>query len=531
MAKPKKTDQRETKEYASYGLWLSAAGLVAGLVLGAMKFLAFAELYTPPDAKRLNLMFWISVGLMVIGVCVYALLDPQGTRQFLTGRQARYGSNALVLALAFLGILIVVNVIVYQNPQKWDLTEGKENTLTPESLEALKALPEPVTALAFYTARTPTDSANEVLMNFRDSSEGKFDYRFIDPEINLGYAEQMGVTRDGVIILKMGERKELVTFPSEAEIAGALVRLVNPETYTIYFLTGHGEKSIEQSGNDAMTLAKRTLEDKNYVVKTLNLLATSAIPDDAALIVIAGAKKPLAEQEVQLLDSYLEQGGALVAMSEPPALTDSGEAEDLLATMLADKWGIALDDNLVLDPTVNPPYLAVAAQYANHEITEKVGTLVSIFPQARSLTVTEAPAGKTVQELILSTDNAWGETSLSTELNKSAQFDAGSDKAGPLVLAAVAQSDSSRVVVFGDADFASDAAYNSYGNSDMIINTIEWAVGRKTFGITPREKPQRSFRFMGQLPMIAVVLGAVCLIPGLVLIGGLVAWAARRSRG
>lgn len=531
MSKSKNTGQDALKEYASYALWLSAAGLLAALILSALKFLDYADLYTIQDVKRLNLMLWISIGLAVIGPCIYALLNPQGVREFIAGRQARYGSNAVVSAIAFLGILIVVNMIVFQNPQKWDLTQDKAHTLAPESLEALRSLPEPVTAWAFYSPRMSTESAVEVLTDFRSSSEGKFDYRFIDPEANPLAAQQMGVTRDGVIILKMGERKEIVTFATETEITGALVRLMNPESYTVYFLSGHGEKSIEDVGDDSMTSAKQTLEDKNYVVKTLNLIATNTIPEDAASIVIAGPKKLLTEQEVDLLQGYLEKGGSLVVLSEPPVLTDVGDAEDPLAKMLATQWGIQMDDDLVLDPTVNPPYMAVAAQYANHAITEKIGTLVTVFPQARTLTTLEPPAGKTVTGLILSTDNAWGETSLRSETSNAPQFDTQSDKAGPLTLAAVAEGGSSRVVVFGDADFASNAAYNSYGNSDMIINTIEWAAGRETIGITPKESTQRSFKFVPQVSMIGIALGAVCLIPGLALVGGLAAWAARRSRG
>jgi ABC-type uncharacterized transport system involved in gliding motility auxiliary subunit len=476
-------------------------------------------------------MFWISIGLVIIGPCIYAILNPQGIREFVMGRQARYGSNALVLTLAFLGILVVVNVITFQNPQKWDLTQDKQHTLAPESVAALKSLPQPVTALAFYTSRMPTDSANELLMKFRAGSEGKFDFRFIDPEMNPLRAQEEGVTRDGVIILKMGQQAEMLTFASEAEVTSALVRLMNPDERTIYFLTGHGEKDVEQSGDASMVSIKRTLEGKNYIVKTLNLLAVNKTPDDAASIVIAGPVKPISQAEVALLAGYLQRGGSLIVMSEPPALTNFGDEADLLADMLAEDWGIQLDDNLILDPTVNPPYIAVAAQYGMHPITDKMGTLASVFPQARTLTVLDAPAGKTVTPLILSTDSAWGETTLSGEQNTPAQFDAETDKAGPLTLAAVGESQVSRVVVFGDADFAADAAYSSYGNSDLIINTIDWAVGRETLGITPKETTERSFAFMSQLQVIALALGAVCLIPGLVLVGGLVAWAARRSRG
>ena len=57
--------------------------------------------------------FWdlkaeITIGLGVILWACFALLRPAQVRTALTGRTARYGSNALVMSLALLGILILV---------------------------------------------------------------------------------------------------------------------------------------------------------------------------------------------------------------------------------------------------------------------------------------------------------------------------------------------------------------------------------------------------------------------------------------
>ena len=95
----------------------------------------------------------------------------------------------------------------------------------------------------------------------------------------------------------------------------------------VYFLTGHGERDIEQAGETSMTRAKTTLESKNYTVKTLNLLAENQIPEDASLIVIAGPLQPVSEEEVQLLKDYLASGGSLIVMEDPTALTEFGDAQ------------------------------------------------------------------------------------------------------------------------------------------------------------------------------------------------------------
>ncbi len=125
----------------------------------------------------------------------------------------------------------------------------------------------------------------------------------------------------------MGDRKEIVAFASETEILKGMLRLLNPGNNVVYFLTGHGERDIEQAGEASMTRAKTTLESKNYTVKTLNLLAENQIPEDASLIVIAGPLQPVSEEEVNLLKDYLANGGSLIVMEDPTALTEFGDAK------------------------------------------------------------------------------------------------------------------------------------------------------------------------------------------------------------
>ena len=101
---------QDLRRFAPYGLYLSGVALVATLIL--------AFLY-----RAFTLPVQISLAVTVLGLAVFVLLDPGRTRELLTGRQARYGSNALVLSLAVVGIVIVINYLGYQNTRRWDLTE------------------------------------------------------------------------------------------------------------------------------------------------------------------------------------------------------------------------------------------------------------------------------------------------------------------------------------------------------------------------------------------------------------------------
>jgi hypothetical protein len=63
--------------------------------------------------REFSLAIQISLSLVLIGLALYVILDPQRVRKGLTGRQARYGSNAILLSVAFIGIVVVINYLFF----------------------------------------------------------------------------------------------------------------------------------------------------------------------------------------------------------------------------------------------------------------------------------------------------------------------------------------------------------------------------------------------------------------------------------
>ena len=203
---PKK--RNAAARFAFIGLIVAGLGCLGTVVFALVQGTVKLGLYTPANASILPQWTAISAGVLALGVAIYSILNPDSVRRFISGRQARYGSNALVMSLAFVGILVVVNVLVYQNPKTWDWTEGKQHTLAPQTLQALNTLPAKVSAVAFFSPQSSTESARQLLTDFQSSSKGKFDFRFVDPNADPLLARQYGVTGDGQIILTMGKATE-----------------------------------------------------------------------------------------------------------------------------------------------------------------------------------------------------------------------------------------------------------------------------------------------------------------------------------
>ncbi|NPA07272.1 MAG: GldG family protein [Chloroflexi bacterium] len=516
--------------------WLPWASLILAMVSLAVAAGAYVITRAWDTPVR------VALAVAIIAFAVYLSLESDRIRAWLRGRQARYGSNTLLMTLAVIGILGSINYLASLYPKRWDLTEDKANTLAPEVQELLANLPEDVTAYAFYSAQADTTYAKELLDKFALASNGKFAYKFIDPLLQPGMAQKYGVTRDGTIVLVMGDRSELVTFASESELANALVRLLHPENQVVYFIIGHGEADLEAFGDQGLSMFKDELESKNYTVKTLTLATEKAIPDDAKVLVVAGPMQPFQEHELQLLKEYLENGGSVVFFFNT-SIEGAQEPDANLAAYLEDTWGIIVDNDVVIDPTSpQQPFLVMAAIYEPHPITQKLTNLVTIFPIARSVRLANPDDPLRLgTEIIKTAPQAWGETDLTAFQATEGQEgtianlepNPETDIMGPVPLAVALEDTQSgaRIVVVGDADFVRNGAYPAYGNGLLAVNAVEWAANLgDLIKLTPRETVQRQLKPPNSYLLNTIFLTSVCLLPGAVLLLGAFVIIRRRLR-
>ena len=493
--------------------------------------------------RQFNLSLQISLGVFVIALAGYVVIDPESVRQLLTGRQARYGSNAFILAVAFFGVLVVINFFVYKNTKRWDLSEDQSNSLAKETVATLKSLPEQVVAKGFFSDNSSSSmqSAKALLDKYVYEGRGKFEYDFINQDSDPVAWEQAGKPADGTIVMYMGTAKQSATSVTESAVTGALVRLMNPGEHAIYFLTGEGEISIDATGNQSYSTLKSALENKNYTVSSLNLLTTGQIPADASVVVVAGPMKPLTDNEVSILDIYMKSGGSLVVMEEPTLATDFGDAQDPLANYLAGTYGIVLGDDIIIDQLAaqqfQQPYIAIAdpSLYPQHAITKNLSGMTALFPTARSVEVNQdLGTDYTKTELVKTSSQSWAETDMASVSANNPTPDQGVDSFGPVTIAVVAQgsSNAARLVVFGDPDFAMNGNYTVYGNGDLIVNSIDWAAKvENLISLTPKTTTTRALvPFQGYMQNVIFFVSVVAL-PGIILIAGVWSFIARRRHG
>ncbi len=270
------------------------------------------------------------------------------------------------------------------------------------------------------------------------------------------------------------------------------------------------------------------------------MIAEGKIPEDALSIVIAGPQKPVTAQEVELLKEYVNKGGSLIVLQDPYQLTDFGTAADPLADYLATDWGIALDQAVIIDISNSyGPLYAVSAIANQHPITQDINeNLIIIMPQARSISITSQPEGVIQTPLIQTAPpdqtsiNSWGEMNLTAD--GQVQYDEGVDILGPLSMAVTGENTTTkgRVVVMGNSTFAAGQNFDLNGNGNFFINSIDWAAQQEDLiQFTPRSTTPRTFTPPSQIEWLAVLLGSICILPGLVVVAGVSAWYARKRQG
>src|SRR2546422_5466493 len=233
-----------------------------------------------------------------LAVILYLASAKDTLRAFLGERSTKYGASAALYALLFFAILVVVNYLSTRHHHRFDLTEAGVYSLSPQSLGILHRLDQPLQINAFVEAGSDPQ-LKELLGSYRYASE-KISYAIIDPDKQPDLAERFHIATVPAVHLQYGDHTNVVNKVSEEELTNGIIKVTRAEKKTVYFLEGHGDPSVnEMEEPKGYGQIKTALDNESYEVKTLVLAEGAAVPDDANLLIVAGAGRSLLPHEVQ----------------------------------------------------------------------------------------------------------------------------------------------------------------------------------------------------------------------------------------
>jgi len=512
---------------------LGAAGLLLVMAGGIM----YGILYARGWLAVLPLLAGLLMTVAAL-VLAYRSAATEGSR-----RSARHGLSTGLSVIVLAAILIFLQTLSHRHNARMDVTRNRRFSLAAQTVKVLEGLQTDVQITAFFRETSDERRAMQDLLSELHDRTPRVAYLFVDPDQDPVAARRFGVTRTGAVFVEAGGLREELDTPDEETLTNAIARITTGRRRSVCFLTGHGEKSISDSGNLGLSSLRDALELENYEVRELLAIGEEHIPSDCDVIVIAGPESDIVSREQNILLDYLTGGGRAMFLLDP--MTSIPDIEGVIAA-----FGIGLGDNVIVDrygKLLAGNFLTpVVNRYGAHPITEGFRQF-SFFPQARSVTVSSAkPPDVTVTVICSTNEGAYAETDLPRLLKGETQYEPSADTAGPVDLAVAAEmtlpsgvspadtaaaAKRSRIVVFGDSDFAGNSNLRLSGNRDLVLNAVNWlAEAEDLIAIRPAAGLLQPVllsvtqgRFVFWIPVVA--------IPALVAVIGAATLARKRRSG
>jgi ABC-type uncharacterized transport system involved in gliding motility auxiliary subunit len=456
--------------------------------------------------------------------------------QIASKRQVRFGANAMVMTIALIGILVFINILAVRNHKRWDLTANQDFSLSPQTVQIVENLKRPVQIVGFYGKNDASQQQDlESKLKEYTSRSNQISYRFVDPDADPATARTYNITSYGTLVFESGGRRQQTTGTQEQDLTGALLKVTQDRTTTVYFLTGHRERSIDGFDRGDYGDARQALEQDNFHVTTLNLTISDTIPLSNTVLVVADPQDQLQPREEQAITSYVAGGGRLMLLANPL------DPPPLVGVLSA--AGLSWNDDLVIDQQseLGNPAAPAVVEYPSSTITKDLGGQASLFATVRTIgQAGSAPSGVTVTPLLQSSKNSQAVTDFKSGQVQPSQ----NDRVGPLPFGysvegelkpsgtysgTAALGGKARLIAIGDADFATNAYLaTAQGNSALFRNAVAWLAAQdELIALPPKTPADRSVSLDAGQSRFLFYSSALGL-PLLVLVAGVGVWWRRR---
>jgi len=456
---------------------------------------------------------------------------------WLKARQTKFGAYVAAYVIVILAVLSAANYLADRHNKSFDSTKNKRYSLSDQTEKVVKNLKQDVT-ITYFDRGTEFSRARDLLDRYNKiSSRLKVDY--VDLEKKPTVARQLGIRTLGTIFVQAGERREEAKSLTEEEVTGALIRSLKSGDRNACFVSGSGERAIDDSNRGGISGMKDALEKSNYKTRTISLLEKPEVPKDCTVLAMVGPKKDYIDPEVSAIKTYVEAGGRALFLLDPPLSMGHDEtAENPGLMKLLEGWGVIAEKDLVLDVSgVGQvfglgPESPLVSNYESQPIVREMKGVGTVFPISRSLD-TKTAEKTTVEKLFATSPESFATTNLSSG---QVRLDPKKDKKGPFTLAVAGTYNpgkaggQGRFVVVGSADWATNSILpaRQLGNRDLLLNMVNWlSSDEDLISIRPKDPEDQSFT-MTMAQRNLVFYWSLILMPVAVVFSGFMVWWKRR---
>ena len=466
----------------------------------------------------------------------------------------RAGGYSVAAAVIVILLAVVLNILVDALPSKLTKLDTSSNQLfsiSQQTEEVTANLKDDVNIYWIVQANKADDTLGLLLDRYASLSD-KITVQKKDPDVYPAFLKNYNitsVTNNSLLVESGGKYRYVdqsdiyeydyssyytdgtydVSFNGESAVTSAINYVVSEDLPKLYTLTGHGEAELSQSFAKAVT-------DGNIETASLSLLTVDAVPSDANALLIYSPQSDISADEQAKLKSYMQSGGNLILLTDPPKDGTLTRLESLMAD-----YGVTTTDGIVVEGSQNnyawgTPYYLLP-ELGSHEIVSplKDGGYKVLLPVAQGLTVSDTlPEGVTVSKLLTTSSSAFSKVAgydLTTYEKEEDDID------GPFVLAVaitdtIDDSTKSQIVWISSGALLDDQtnAQVSGANQDFFINSISWMCEREENISIHAKALSSEYLTMSSGTGALLAVTIIGIIPLGCLAIGISIWARRKRR-
>ncbi len=478
----------------------------------------------------------------------FDIISPLKTRSF------RVGGYSVVAAVIVLAIAVVLNVLVGVLPAsmtQYDTTSNQLFTISDQTENLLRSLDSQVN-IYWIVQSGNEDSTLGTLLNKYESLSSQINVEKRDPDVYPTFVRQYADSvYNNSLVVESGERYRYVdyydiytydysnyyydysydvSFAGEGALTSAIDYVVSDNIPKVYTLTGHGESTMSSTFSNAV-------DQENIELEELSLLTLETVPEDADCVLIYAPQSDISETEKDMLLAYLQTGGNMLLITDPPQNDSLTNLEAVMAY-----YGVTAAEGVVVESNQNyyiwnaPYYLLPEIEY--HTITSPLSEngYYVLLPIAQGLTVDTAPRDTvSVTELLTTSASSFSKLAgynLTTYEKEAGDID------GPFALAVavtetIDDEAETNIVWVSSASMLDDQTNMqvSGGNLDLFLNSLSWMCEPEASSISIHAK-SLSYEYLtidsGTASMLTILI--IGVIPIAYLGAGIYIWVRRKRR-
>ncbi|OBS09680.1 GldG family protein [Acidihalobacter prosperus] len=438
--------------------------------------------------------------------------------------------NSLIFVALF---LVAVGLLAwlshrYDFDQDWTYTH--RNSLAPVTRKLIAGIRKPIHFIAFVSDDAALHARiRRQLAQYRRAGHD-VTLSFVNPDLAPKRAQQYGVRHTGQLVIEIDGRSRVIDSLGQQSIANALMQLARSGNRWVVFIEGQKERSPLDDSSRGLSRLATSLAQTGLHVQPINLLRTPHIPENTAVLVVAGPETDFTPGEATAITQYVEKGGDLLWLHDPGSL--HGLAALARTLDLRFVPGTVVDANPELRAMIgiqNPAVVPVL-DYGQSPITEHL-QVQTLMPFTAAIAQPAGGKDWQAEPLLRSLPKSWSETG---PLQGDVKFDAArGDTLGPLVLGEAfsrkrTDGHQQRIAVFGTSAFVSNAFIGRGANLNLATATLNWLSHDDSLVQIHLPSAPDTRLVLSRGEGYAIAAGFLILFPIGLLVSGTLVWMRRR---